>query len=713
MLSFLTGQRRDNQAIERQRAMNPAHYIDRELSWLEFNQRVLDSAADSQVPLMERVKFLAISASNLDEFFRVRMGTLRSAIRRDLYRISPSGLTPHEQLQACNARSRRMFEEQYRVLNDVLLPELEQAGLKRLLPEQLVTAQQRYLKQVFEKELFSIVTPAAVESAEEFPHLPNEHVHLCVRLDRPAPFAVIPVAASLPRFIIVPADGGVAYVLLEDVLARFASLFFPQHQVLECVAFRGIRNAELELQEFSPAGLAAEMAEALQERSDAELIRLDLASHASEETSEFLRQAMQLAPEAVFRLEGPLELGALMQLASQPGFDKLRYEPWPPVTPSAVPSDQLLVETISEKDVLLYHPFESYDPVIRLLEEAAEDPEVLAIKQTLYRVSRDSRIVQALLRAVQNGKHVTVLVELKARFDEARNLRQARELELAGAHVIWGVKGFKTHAKLCIIVKRTSQGIQRCVHFGTGNYNEVTARLYTDASYLTTNEDLGSDAVAFFNAISGLSHPQKYRRLEAAPVSLRDALLDLIQSEAKRAAAKQEARILVKVNALVDEQLIAALYDASRAGVEIQLNVRGICCLRPGVPGLSENIRVISIVDRFLEHARILYFHHGGAGRTFISSADWMPRNLDLRQELLVPVDDPASRKRLLSILNCCLADNTHAWELQSDGSYRRLSPGDQPAVRSQEELYLQAKRALKTEQRRKRTAFEPHRPTH
>ncbi|MCB9953355.1 MAG: polyphosphate kinase 1 [Planctomycetaceae bacterium] len=687
-------------------------FIDRELSWLEFNQRVLDRALDENVPLMERLKFLAISASNLDEFYRVRIGTLVSAIERELTRVSPSGMTPMEQLQAARKRCETMFADQYRCFREQLEPALAEQGLHRLSPGNLTTVQARYLKQVFEKELFSVLTPTAIDLDVGFPHLPNELVHLCVRLKRESRYAIIPAAATLSRFLSIPCENGTGYALLEDVVKTHVNQFFASDEVEECVPFRLIRNAEVELQEFSPSGLASQMAEALQDRSANEGIRLDVDASASEETLEFLRTAHKLAAEQVQSLDGPLDLGAFMQLSGQAGFDKCRYEPWQPLLPPSVPSEDLIFDVLAERDLLLHHPYDSYEPVVRMIEEAAEDPEVLAIKQTLYRVSRNSRVVAALRRAVENGKHVTVLVELKARFDEARNLHQARELELAGAHVIWGVKGYKTHAKLCIVVKRNTQGIHRYVHFGTGNYNESTARLYTDVSFMTANEDLGADAVAFFNAISGLSHPHEYRRIEAAPRRLREALLELIHGETQRARAGQKARILAKVNALVDTKIVKALYEASQVGVQIQLNVRGICCLKPGIKGLSENIRVVSIVDRFLEHSRVMYFHHGGAGRMFISSADWMPRNLDLRQELMIPVDDPSGRKRLMEILEAAFADNVSSSMLQPNGEYIRLQPpkGEQP-FRSQEELYLSARRALKSDQRRKRTVFEPHLP--
>ena len=427
----------------------------------------------------------------------------------------------------------------------------------------------------------------------------------------------------------------------------------------------------------------------------------------------FLKQQLDVTDEQIISVPGPVDLGGLLELAGRRGFENLRDEPWPPINSPQVPSEELMFDILSERDVLLYHPYESYEPVVRLIEEAADDPDVIAIKQTLYRISRDSQIVKALLRAVDNGKHVTVLLELKARFDEERNLKQAKELEARGAQVIYGVKGLKTHAKICIIVRREPHGIQRYLHFGTGNYNESTARLYSDASYLTSDEDLGVDALAFFNALAGYSQPPySYRKLAAAPLRLRDTLQELIEVETGRKRNGDEAKIILKLNALTDTALINSLYEASQAGVEILLNIRGICCLKPGIPGLSNNIRVVSVVDRFLEHARILYFHHGGDSRLFISSADWMARNLDHRKELLVPVESEFSRRRLLEILEVYFRDNVKSSELSGDGTYRRLRPEEEsPAVRSQEELYRQARENVRRLERRRRTVFEPHRP--
>jgi polyphosphate kinase len=499
--------------------------------------------------------------------------------------------------------------------------------------------------------------------------------------------------------------------MLEDVVAMLIDRFFPGEDVLECVPFRLTRNADMGLREDQAFDLLAQMEELLDARKESDCVRLEIADHASPELLGFLRDALSLGEGDVFAVPGPLDLSALRQLADLAGFDDLRYPPWPPQPSPGVDPTVPMFDVLAHRDLLLYHPYDSFEPVVRLIEEAARDPDVLAIKQILYRTSRDSPVVAALARAAEQGKYVTAVVELKARFDEARNIEWARSLEQAGVQVIYGIKGFKTHAKVCIIVRREPQGIQRYLHLGTGNYNEQTARLYSDVSFMTANEELAADATNFFNAISGYSQPQRFRKIEAAPIGLRERLVEMIESETHRKQQGQKAQIAAKLNSLVDPQIIDALYAASQAGVKVRLNVRGICCLRPGVPGLSENISVVSIVDRYLEHARILYFYHGGDERVFISSADWMPRNLDRRIELLVPVEDPASQKRLIAILETHLQDTVKARQLTADGVYEPVKPrGRRKPFRSQEELYRQACEAVKEEEQLKRTAFETHR---
>lgn len=701
--------------------MSETNYFDRELSWLEFNQRVLNEALNEDVPLLERLKFLAITSSNLDEFFRVRVGALTRLIESDAAKKAPSGLTPTEQMAAVQARIKRMVDDQYKCLANEIAPKLIEHDIRQLSEDELNSTQKMMLNQVFETEILSVLTPMSVGEGVQFPLLANQILNLCIRLaphageaesetetDR---FAVIPFGRTLSRFYSLPSETGFAYMTLEDIVSMFIHEFFPGEEVLECCPFRLTRNAEVEVEELTPQGLAVNMAEVIVARTEADCLRLEVNDIASDQLVAFLKFEVKVTDQQVHRLPGPVDLGAYMELAGRRGFENLKYEAWPPVRSPEVPAEELMFDSITEKDILLFHPYESFEPVLRLVEEAADDPDVIAIKQTLYRISRDSRIVRALKRAVDNGKHVTVLLELKARFDEERNLKQARELEAIGAQVIHGVKGLKTHAKVCIVVRREPGGVQRYVHFGTGNYNESTAKLYSDASLLTCDEELGADAIAFFNSIAGDSQPpQNYRQLESAPLRLRSKLIALIQQEIKRAKAGQEAKIMVKVNALTDTALIDTLYTASQAGVKIFLNIRGICCLKPGVPGLSENIRVSSIVDRFLEHARVIYVHHGGDPQVYISSADWMPRNLDQRKELLVPITDSKCRRQLIHILDSFRKDTTNSSYLHPDGTYSKkvLADGEEP-FRAQESLYEEARIATNKIAKKQRTMFEPH----
>ncbi len=554
-------------------------------------------------------------------------------------------------------------------------------------------------RRYFDEEIYPVVSPMAIESEMPFPLLANLGMHLGVRLKvepkeagetgENERIAFVPLGKVIPRFITLPSEKGYSYALLEDVVSRFVEQFFPGDIVLECKPFRITRNSDVSVREDSASDLMEGMAQVLHERLTADSVRLEIAEDASDTLIDFLRNALRLGPRDVFLIPGPLDLSAMMKLTDMQGFAALRNTPWPSQSSPLIDPAKSMFEIIAERDILLCHPYESFEPVVRLIQEAAADPDVLAIKQILYRTSRQSPIVAALEQAAQRGKYVTAIVELKARFDEARNIEWARELEEAGVHVIYGVRGLKTHAKLCVIVRREPQGIQRYCHFGTGNYNETTARLYSDISYMTCNEELGADATAFINAITASSQPQSYRRIEAAPIGLRKRLIALIDSETQRKRQGQKAYIAAKLNSLVDPELIGALYRASQAGVQVKLNIRGICCLRPGVPGLSENISVVSIVDRFLEHARILYFYHGGDETVYISSADWMPRNIDRRIELLVPVEDMSSRRRLIEILDTYFRDNQNAWKLNPDNTYSRVEPEEtQAKVRSQRVLY-------------------------
>lgn len=745
-----------------------SHLFNRELSWLEFNQRVLDEACDPSIPLLERLRFLAITASNLDEFTMVRVGSLQMLATASESRTDSNGMTIGEQLQAIGQRMSFLTSEQYRLYLSELEPALCQSGIRRVRLEELDERQKEHVQTLFREEIFPVLTPLAIavtvdshkapqpngnrslgilgdpdkNSANEasdvaddesqtvtdsptflssaktptFPNLTNQSISLCVRL---APstgttgprFAIVPFGRHRQRFMTLPSESGFSFILLEDVVRLFISQLFPGEQIEECVPFRITRNADVELQEDQAFDLLREMQELVNARRQSVCVRLEVDHHGSSVVREFLQSALHVSSEWIFAVPGPLGLVSFFRLSDSQGFDALRYEIWSPKRVPQIDPAESLFTTISRGDLLLYHPYESFDPIVRLIEEAADDPEVLAIKQILYRTSSNSPIVAALKRAAQSGKHVTVVVELKARFDELRNIEWARDLERAEVQVIYGVKRLKTHAKICLIVRREPQGIQRYVHFGTGNYNEMTARVYSDASLLTCNENLGADATAFFNAITGYSQPQQFRQIEMAPIGLRDKLLEMIESETERKKHGQKALIMAKLNSLVDGQMIEALYAASQAGVKIRLNVRGICCLRPGVPGLSENIRVTGVIDRFLEHSRILYFYHGGDERLFISSADWMPRNLDRRVELLVPVEDPACRAKLLSILKIHFQDNVKARKLLPDGRYEAVKTNSSAdTIRSQERLYQRAVNAVDESERAALTMFEPHR---
>ncbi len=706
-------------------------YINRELSWLEFNQRVLDEALIESMPLLERLKFIAITASNLDEFFMVRVGGLQLLREDKSDSRDPSGATPEQQLKAIGHRTSQMVNDMYTCFNQQIEPALNEAGIHRITREKLNTTRTTSLQRFFLDEVSSVLSPVAVDDEHPFPFLTNQTLSIFFRLaiepsknrtlgpafaeEQTERYVVIPLGKVLSRFLTIPSEGGYNYVLLEDAVIHFAGHFFPEQTVLEAVTFRITRNADMAVREDDAADLAAGMEKVLDWRKDSNCVRLEIDGGCSQTTLEFLTTALAVDNDNIYQASGPLDMAAFFSLASLHGFDELRNKTWVAQPSSTIDPKESMFENISQQDHLLYHPYESFDPVVRLINEAADDPDVLAIKQTLYRTSRNSPIIAALIRAASNGKHVTTLVELKARFDEARNIGWARNLEQAGAQVIYGVRGLKTHSKICVIVRREPHGIRRYMHFGTGNYNEVTAHIYSDVSLLTCDEDLGSDAINFFNAITGYSQPQKFQKLEMAPHGLREKLHELVDGERTRALSGEPAEIVIKVNSLVDPQLIDALYAASQAGVKIRLNVRGICCLRPGVAGLSENITVISVVDRYLEHARIFYFLHGGDERLFISSADWMRRNLDNRVELLVPVENHSARNRLIKILDMYFQDNVKSHRLDAEGSYHRLQPnGKSDEFSSQKELFQLACRFVNEAKQTKLTEFQPYRnPNH
>jgi len=703
----------------KKKKLGPHAFINRELSWLEFNRRVLEEARDPSVPLLERLKFLAITGSNLDEFFMVRVGGLQLMRAEGRSQRDASGLTPTQQMERISRYARRMVADQYTCLITELEPALHEARIRRVHMDDLDAEQAAHVDRLFEELFFPVLTPRAIDPDKPFPHLAALTIHLAVRLahqpdqESETRMAVIPMPGNLARFVTVPIEDGYEYVLLEDVIQAYAERLFPGEIIEELCVFRITRNADMRVREDEAPDLMAGMEDILEERLTSPCVRLEIGPGASNAMIEYLERAFNVEASHVMLAPGPLDLKAYMSIATMAGFDEYKCEPWPPQLRPDLAAPESMFDILSSRNVLLYHPYDSFEPVMRLLDEAADDPGVLAIKQILYRTSSQSPIVAALARAAQKGKHVTALVELKARFDEARNIEWAKALETAGVQVVYGVRGFKTHAKVCLIIRREASGIRRYLHFGTGNYNESTARLYTDISYMMCDEDYGADAATFFNTITGYAQAVQYRKIEAAPLGLRARLLEGIENEIERCNQGQKAHIMAKVNSLVDPTLIKALYRASQAGVRVDLNVRGICCLRPGVPGLSEHIRVVSIVDRFLEHPRIVYFKHGDDPLYFISSADWMSRNLDKRIELLVPVEDPAAQQRLREILETCFKDNVKSWELTSDGHYERSAQrGKQKRVRSQEVFYERARQTVKEMEQHQRTLFKPHLPS-
>jgi len=710
-------------------------YLNRELSWLEFNQRVLNLALRETTPLLERVKFLAIVASNLDEFFMVRVGGLKMVAQANPEQTDVTGRTASQQLTAIRERVLAMNAVTSDCLLNSLEPALAEKGIVRATPDSLTETQHEYLLQRFRDETWACVAPVAIETADDFPMLSGARLCICVRLKyrpdvvmtantsdpfnsldeiaaQPADrYLLIPLGRSLSRIWTVPTEAGYRYMFLEDVVGMFLEEVLPNQEILEWTPLRITRNGDVFLNEDGRADLLLGMQEMIEARKTSTCVRLTISSNASKTMQAFLQESVGADDADVYCIDGPLALTDLFELASIHGFKELKDEPWPAQRSPDFDPDKNVFDTIAAGDRLLHHPYQAYDPVVHFIESAAVDPEVMAIKQTLYRTSHNSEIVAALKTAAENGKHVTAIVELKARFDEARNIYWARHLEDAGVDVIYGVRGLKTHAKLCIVVRREPTGIRRYMHFGTGNYNEATARLYSDISLFTCDEQMGIDAVHLFNAITGLSVPQPMNKLAAAPIDLRETLLEMIQIESENAANHGSGQIIAKVNSLVDQEIIDALYAASAAGVKIRLNVRGICCLIPNQKGLSENIQVISVVDRLLEHSRIFYFQHGGDERLFISSADWMGRNLDRRVELFVPIQDPDCKSRLTRILKTYFDDNVSAMELGADGNYTSVTRKRKKGMfRAQQFLYDEARQIYSSQTDPKTTVFQPHR---
>jgi polyphosphate kinase len=668
---------------------DPYLYINREISWLQFNDRVLALAADPAVPLLERLKFLAIFSTNLDEFFMVRVAGLRDQVEAGIATRGSDGWTPSETLEAIAKHVGPAAENQVRIFLDQVCPAMEEAGIRIADMRELDARQLDFVREYFDREVFPVLTPLAVDPSHPFPYISNLSLSLAVTVRDPGTardrFARVKVPGILPRF--VPLGDGATFVPLEQVVATHLGKLFPGMTVVEAHPFRVTRDADIELAEDEADDLMVAVEQELRRRRFGAVVRLEVAATMPDHVVRLLQRELEVDDDAVVSVEGPLNLGDLLDLVGAVDRPELTDAPWVGTTqPRLLATDDTvnLFATLREGDLLVHHPYDAFaSSVQRFLEQAADDPEVLAIKQTLYRTDGDSPIVSALIRAAEHGKQVAVLVELKARFDEESNIGWARQLEQAGCHVAYGLVGLKTHNKCALVVRREQGGIRRYIHIGTGNYNAKTANLYTDLGLLSCDEDLGADLTELFNSLTGYARGGRYRKILVAPAYLREQVVELIERTAERHSARRPGRIVMQMNSLVDAACIRSLYAASQAGVEIDLIVRGICRLRPGVAGVSEHIRVRSIVGRFLEHSRIWMFSNGRQRQYYIGSADLMPRNLDLRVEVVTPVTDPDLTGRLQEVLDVMLADNLQAWELQSDGSWqpRRPSDGEEPVA--------------------------------
>ncbi len=679
---------------------DPSLYFSRELSWLQFNDRVLEEALDAGNPLLERLKFVAIYDTNLDEFFMIRVAAIKQQIDASVQRRSDDGRTPPEHLRAISERLRLSLARKTRLLNDDLLPALAREGIKIVAAGDLDEERQSQLERVFDDRVFPVLTPLAVDSGHPFPYISNLSLSLAVELEEVTSegvqlhFARVKIPPTLPRLVAVeaaPADER-WFVPLEEVIARHLDALFPGMAVRESYLFRVTRDADLDLQEDEADDLLRAIESELQRRRFGEPVRLEIERGMPEYMRDLLLEALSLSLVDCYEIEGLQGTSDLMALVGLPDRDRLHEPPFMPAIPKRLIGVTDMFAAIREGDILLHHPYESFDPVVQFIAQAADDERVFAIKQTLYRTSgKNSPIVRALLAAAENEKQVAVIIELKARFDEEDNIEWARRLERAGAHVVYGFAGLKAHAKATLVVREDEDGIRRYMHFGTGNYNEKTARLYTDLSLFTCRPELGSDVSQLFNALTGFSKVTDYEELLVAPVNMRRELTALIERETEHARAGRPSGIRAKLNAVSDAEIVRALYRASQAGVPIDLLVRGMCVLRPGVPGVSESIRVRSIIGRFLEHSRICVFENGGDREIYIGSADWMARNLDRRVETMIPVLDPLLAETIYGeILAVMLADNVKSRELRSDGTYRRLRPGATLPVNAQRVFLLQ-----------------------
>lgn len=718
----------------------PEYFYNRELSWLLFNRRVLEEAKDSSLPLFDRLKFLSITSSNLDEFFMIRVASLKDMVQVKYNKKDISGMTPAEQLAAINERTHLFVKDQYDIFNRSLIPALEKEGVHVLSHyENLSDKQSKYVDRYFTDEVYPVLTPMAVDSSRPFPLIRNKTLNigaiLRMKKDKAAggqfrdlylshgnkkkgadsndtDFATVQVPSVLPRFVEIPSEqkGEKTFILLEQIIEKNIGKLFVNYEIESVFPYRIMRNADLSIEEDEAADLLIEIERQLKKRQWGQAIRLEVEAGMDKRLLKKLRQELKIKEEDIFKINGPLDLTFLMKLSGLEGYDKLRTPKYTPQPAKWLNGEDHLFDQIRDHDVLLHHPYETFDPVVDFVKQASKDPNVLAIKQTLYRVSSHSPIIASLAAAAENGKQVTVLVELKARFDEENNIIWARKLEQAGCHVIYGLVGLKTHSKITLVVRKEEDGIRRYVHLGTGNYNDSTAKLYTDMGLLTCRKAIGEDATAVFNMLSGYSEPAFWNKLAIAPIRLRDRFTQLINREKEFAKKGKKAFIRAKMNSLCDAGIISSLYEAAAAGVKIELVVRGICCLKTGMPGISENITVRSIVGDFLEHSRIFHFYNNGFEEVYMGSADWMPRNLDKRVEILFPVEDDALKAEVIHILDIQLADNEKARILQKNGTYRRAAKGGHAKLNSQKYFCEEAKRAQKERKKQNKNThtFEP-----
>ena len=707
----------------------PEYYENRELSWLKFDARVLNEAKDKSIPLLERLKFVSITSSNLDEFFMVRVASLKDMVHADYRKRDIAGMAASEQLDRINTATRKLVESQYNTYNRSLVPLMAANGIHIIEKYEELTAEQAvYVDRYFEEDVYPVLTPMAVDASRPFPLIRNKTLNIAALLSSKkdekhkdaVEFATVQVPGVLPRLVPIPADTsensgeveGRTFILLEQIIEKNIDKLFLNYHVLCAHPYRVMRNADLPIDEDEAADLLKEIQKQLKKRQWGEVIRLEVEASVDKKLLRFLKDELKVAEEDIFQISGPIDLTFLMKMYGLSGCDSLRYEPYKPQRVPEIEPGEDIFEAIRGGDILLHHPYVTFDPVVDFIRQAASDPDVLAIKQTLYRVSGNSPIIASLAQAAENGKQVSVLVELKARFDEENNIVWAKKLEQAGCHVIYGLVGLKTHSKIALVVRREEDGIRRYVHLGTGNYNDSTAKLYTDCGIFTCNEAIGEDATAVFNMLSGYSEPLSWNELVLAPIWLRTRFMRLIARETKHAREGKPARIVAKMNSLCDEGIIAALYEASAAGVEIELIVRGICCLKVGIPGISENIHVRSIVGNFLEHSRIFFFLNDGEEELYMGSADWMPRNLDRRVEILFPVLDDTLKEKVKHILDVELADNTKAHVLKPDGEYEKIDRRGKVLVNSQKQFCEEAVAAVpKTDHVYRERVFVPAEP--